>query len=192
MSDWDDGRWDGFDMSKVAPKTKELAVTTVNGGSTAVISKCGKYRYLLTRATGLGPQAARMCFVMLNPSTADAFKDDPTIRRCIGFAKRHGHNLTIVNLFAYRSSHPDDLLKVDDPVGPLNPEIVEQEAGRADTVVAAWGGVLEVNALWKKVTPIIDVVRKFRMMCFGKTASGAPRHPLYVKGDTELIDWWKP
>ncbi len=88
----------------------------------AVLSECARYRYRLDRAWerddhGLGT----VTWVMLNPSTADADVDDPTIRRCIGFSKAWGYNaLTVVNLFAWRATSPRDLCAVEDPVGPDN------------------------------------------------------------------------
>ena len=80
--------------------------------STATISPCGSYRYTLTRDLGLAMKPKRPClFVMLNPSTADALMDDRTIRRCKGFATREGcTSLTVVNLFAFRATNPDDTL----------------------------------------------------------------------------------
>src|SRR6185369_17379869 len=86
---------------------------------TAVISKCGKYRYSLRREWIGG--AGTVCFIMLNPSTADASVDDPTIRRCIGFAQRWGYQiLEVVNLYAYRATRPRDMFAAADPVGPEN------------------------------------------------------------------------
>src|SRR5690606_18576726 len=95
---------------------------TMNG--TARFSPCGQYRYLLTRpipAPFWKPDAGEAVFVMLNPSTADASEDDPTIRRCIGFAKEWGcTGLTVANLYALRSTDPKGLWKHRDPVGPEN------------------------------------------------------------------------
>ena len=94
--------------------------------SDAVISDCGKYRYRLTRKWGYG----RPCgFIMLNPSTADALHDDPTIRRCVGFAKAWGCGaLIVVNLFAVRATSPREMMRADDPVGPENKEHVQRAA----------------------------------------------------------------
>ena len=86
-------------------------------GSTAVISGCGTYRYLLTRRAGPGERAA--AFILLNPSTADAATDDPTIRRCLGFARRWGcGRFFVLNLFAFRATYPAELRWADDPIGP--------------------------------------------------------------------------
>ncbi len=85
----------------------------------AVISECGRYRYVLTRQVGPGTRTAT--FILLNPSTADANNDDPTIRRCIGFARQWGcGKLTVLNLFAVRATDPQWMKAASDPVGPEN------------------------------------------------------------------------
>jgi hypothetical protein len=90
---------------------------TLSLGRNAVTSECGKYRYLLTRQVGFGDRTA--AFIMLNPSTADAVNDDPTIRRCIGLARRWGcGRLVVANLFAIRATDPAEVRKASDPVGP--------------------------------------------------------------------------
>jgi hypothetical protein len=104
----------------------------------AVLSPCRRYRYRLWRSWG--DLEKRVAFVMLNPSTADESKDDPTIRKCVGFAKRWGFGaLDVVNLFAWRSTDPDGLLDAADPVGPDNDKMVRAVFDGADRVVLAWG-----------------------------------------------------
>ena len=106
----------------------------------AVISACGRYRYLLTRQVGPGPRTAT--FIMLNPSTADATNDDPTIRRCIGFARQWGcGRLAVLNLFAFRATEPADLKRAEEPVGPENRAWFERTLlGTPDgPVVCGWG-----------------------------------------------------
>lgn len=109
----------------------------------AEVSKCGQYRYVLKRTI---PSIFRWVkpalFIMLNPSTADAEKDDPTIRRCVSFASLQGcTELTVVNLFALRTTNPVELMNHEDPVGPLNDQrIAEQiDKHKLGIVVAAWG-----------------------------------------------------
>ena len=86
----------------------------------ATFSTCGRYRYTLTRIWG-EPDGERAAFILLNPSTADAEKDDPTIRRCIAYARAWGFvGLEILNLFAWRSTDPHNLRMVPDPIGPMN------------------------------------------------------------------------
>lgn len=104
----------------------------------AVISDCGKFRYILRRSWN----AARpvLGYVMLNPSTADAEKDDPTIRKCIGFADRLGYGAIVVtNLYAFRATSPADLKRAAYPVGPENDEFVAKAAREARDVICAWG-----------------------------------------------------
>lgn len=150
---------------------------------TAVFSRCGRYRYSLTRSWAAGPRAL---FVMLNPSTATAEVDDPTIRKCVGFAQRAGcGSLEVVNLWAIRSTDPAGVLAVDDPVGPLNDAAIEQAMRAADLVVFAWGA--HATGLLKRLGPlrvaavkvIAEEVGK-QPRCLGRSADGSPRHPLMV------------
>ena len=162
----------------------------------AIISECGKYRYSLTRKWADGP---RCVFIMLNPSTADAIQDDPTIRRCIGFAKDWGcGELIVVNLFAYRATEPKDMLAADDPVGPENMEYVKRAvrlaAGEGDRygmppagpVVCAWGahgghmGQDQTVRGWIEAELVTPMALAF-------TKDGQPRHPLYLKRDLTPI-----
>lgn len=155
----------------------------------AVISECGKWRYTLTRRIPSILRWVKPClFVMLNPSTADAEKDDPTIRRCIGFAKSWGcTDLTVVNLFAFRATDPKQLDALDWPtkVGPDNDRhIAEQIAKHAyGTIVAAWGASKVAHARAIEVRSMLAG----RASCLGKTKAGAPKHPLYVPAAAELV-----
>lgn len=157
--------------------------------SNAVISRCGHYRYLLTRLlSGMSPP---LIFCMLNPSTADAEIDDPTIRRCLGFAKREdAHSLVVVNLYAWRATQPKDVPSMndpfDDPVGPENDSTllyVAQNGGRR--IVCAWGA----GAERERVVAVCKALREAQvdLLCLGTTKHGHPRHPLYVRGDQPLV-----
>lgn len=148
---------------------------------TAVISDCGRYRYTLEREwmTGVGT----CLFVMLNPSTADASEDDPTIRRCIGFAQRWGYRrLTVGNLFAYRATDPRALGNVGDPTGPDNYRWLGRLVAEADRVIAAWGATAGSAAKGGHVDWLLADAH-----CLGTTKGGHPRHPLYVPGDFEPV-----
>ena len=157
--------------------------------SGAVLSDDGLYRYRLWRIWGCGPV---MAWIMLNPSTADAEVDDPTIRRCMGFARREGYDgIEVINLYALRTTKPKHLLDYPDPEGPGNYNHWERVITnhRTGMVVAAWGagaalaGLPESRA--NNMGFLVDDC--WPAMCLGRTASGAPRHPLYVKGDTPLV-----
>lgn len=150
----------------------------------ATISPCGTYRYDLIRRWGEG---GCVLWVMLNPSTADALVDDPTIRRCIGFTKAWGYNaLTVVNLFALRATDPKALKGHRDPGGPKNVEHIDYWVRWADFGVAAWGAF---DVGWKKRSGIEATFRLAEkpLYCLGKTKNGSPRHPLYVKGDQPRV-----
>ncbi len=149
---------------------------------TACISKNEMYRYYLTRewnADGL-----RVLFIMLNPSTADASKDDPTILRCIYRAIAEGFgSLEVVNLFAYRATDPNVLATVSDPVGPDNIAALETAVDRADRIVCAWG----VHGFRvPSDSPVWGTLRGRQLWCLGRTRDGSPRHPLYVRKSTGL------
>lgn len=149
--------------------------------SSAIVSDDGRFRYALTRDWGDGPRAV---FIMLNPSTADAEEDDPTIRRCISFAKREGcGSLRVENLFAFRATNPDQMFAhAHTAVGGTDRYIREAvtDAGTGP-VIAAWGGDKRAAPRAHHVLGMLfDIGRG--MKCLGKTKAGAPRHPLYVKG----------
>lgn len=155
----------------------------------ASISPCGTYRYTLTRRWDRGES---LIFVMLNPSTADAETDDPTIRRCVGFARREGFAaLTVVNLYAYRATDPKALLTCGDAVGPDNDRVLSLFLLRPWMVglpaVCAWGA----NAKPDRVRAFLDKHDKGNLVCLGTTKTGAPKHPLYIPADQPLVPFGK-
>lgn len=158
----------------------------------AVISQCGQYRYLLTRPSeDLAPERGAALFLMLNPSTADAELDDPTIRRCRGFSKAWGcAGLTVANLYALRSTDPKQLWNYADPVGPENDDWLRRLAGECGDVICAWGA----NARPERVAAVAQILEDAgaRLWCLGVTKAGAPRHPLYIRADQQLIPWEVP
>lgn len=160
--------------------------------SKALVSICGRYRYWLSRPCEVEyPEKSTAFFVMLNPSTADASIDDPTIRRCRGFAKLWQCNGIVVgNLYAMRATDPKDLYESKDPVGPDNEKWIQRLLHEHGDVVCAWGD----NARKDQVEWFTHRVRQAnaRMWCLGITKKGAPRHPLYLKKDTPLIEWKLP
>lgn len=141
----------------------------------ATISADGRYRYSLGREWGKGPRAV---FVMLNPSTADAEEDDTTIRKCIGFAERWGFaSIHVVNLFAWRATHPRVLRLIADPVGPLNDiAILAAVKDPPATVVAAWGR----NGMYHptRVAEVERLLGSRDVRCLDVTKDGEPLHPL--------------
>jgi hypothetical protein len=150
----------------------------------AYISDDGLYRYTLTRDLGLS-NADVCCFVMLNPSTAGATANDPTIRRCMRFAGDWGYGLlSVVNLYAFRTTDPDYLWLQHDPVGPENDEMLATAFYVSDLVIAAWGA----NARRERVAEVMALPFAPRW-ALGLTKRGVPRHPLYMRADCDLIPY---
>lgn len=148
---------------------------------TAVFSDCGRYRYWLTRE--LAEHGPIVAFVMLNPSTADAERLDPTVRRCVGYARDWGASALIVaNIFALRSTNPRALYESADPVGPENEGYIRYAAREADVVVCAWGahGALhrqgEIAFRWLTLAGA-------QPRALSITKDGHPAHPLYLRAD---------
>jgi hypothetical protein len=129
----------------------------------------------------LGPVAADRGVRRAQPSTADETADDPTIRRCIGFAKRWGYGgLVMLNLFAFRATDPRDMRAAADPIGPDNDWHLTHSP--AALIVAAWGA----GGTFMDRDRAVRAILGDRLMALGHTNHGQPRHPLYVRGDTEL------
>lgn len=155
---------------------------------TATISADGRYRYMLTRRWDVfGPTVA---WVMLNPSTADAEVDDPTIRRCMGFARDWGYGgIRVVNLYAFRATNPADLWKADDPVGPDNNinlrRVFREQLLNKAPVMAAWGAFAKQD----RVDEVLKMAGSERLQCLDVTQSGAPRHPLYLPKNSNRSHW---
>lgn len=158
----------------------------------AIFSTDRRYRYVLRRRVGL--ESSTCLFICLNPSTADEVQNDPTVRRCMSFARSWGFGtLVVCNAFAYRATSPRYMMRQEDPVGAENDVQILREAREADLVVLAWGNHgahlrrshtllhylyendIEVEGLW----------------CFGLTQQDEPRHPLYVPSDQELIPFFR-
>jgi hypothetical protein len=154
----------------------------------AEISKCGKYRYSLTRVWS--DNIKTFIWVMLNPSTADAETDDPTIRKCIGFSKKYGcGGMYIINLFAYRATSPKQLLLVDDPYGSENDYYLNLSSIKIDygIIIYAYGNIpkglmVPAHIFGKKYT------NNYPIKCLGKTKLGFPKHPLYLSYNTNIQD----
>jgi hypothetical protein len=141
--------------------------------SRAGFSHCRRYRYWLRRVWD--PSLEPCVFICLNPSTADAYHDDPTLKRCLSFAKQWGYgSLLLVNLFSLRATDPCILKTATDPIGPRTDLWLQRAMRESTNIVAAWGnGGLLMNRGAK-------VSRRLGTLgCLGITALGMPRHPLY-------------
>ena len=137
------------------------------------------YRYTLHRHVNMFGHG-RMVWIMLNPSTADDDVDDPTIRRCIGFARAWGYSeLEVVNLFAARATNPKDLRTFDDPVGDGNDDTILEVTARAVLIVCGWGQWGWLYGRGEHVVRLLHLHRR-PLDCLGTTKHGQPRHPLYL------------
>ena len=160
---------------------------------TATFSPCERFRYTLTRTWD--ETKSGVAFICLNPSTATATEDDPTIRRCIGFAKSWGYGqLLILNIFAYRATKPADMWKahksgVDIIGGAENwTETLQIYAmeHKCERVIAAWGthgGARGISVMLNWQHP--------RLECLALNADRSPKHPLYLKSDLRPIAFTK-
>lgn len=159
--------------------------------STAEFSDCKLYRYTLERWWSPQAKGRYINFLMLNPSTADEFQLDPTVTRCVGFARKWGFGgLVVTNIFALRSTDPQRLREVEDPTGPHNDEAIQKVAKLAGLVVCAWGVHGAVGDRGRRVIEML-AASEVPLYCLGVTKDGFPRHPLYIRGDTRplrLID----
>lgn len=155
----------------------QLSMMSSSGDiGTAVFSPCRTWRYTLTRIWD--PKGTPITFIGLNPSTADETVNDPTIRRCIGFARRWGYGrMIMLNLFGFRATDPRDMKKAPDPVGPDNDVWIRRLAEGIETI-AVWGA----HGHWlERDHQVLDLVGPVK--CLGTTKEGFPKHPLYLRGD---------
>jgi hypothetical protein len=154
----------------------------------AFIDPRGTYRYSLERQwakTGAGA----VLWIMLNPSTADAEQDDPTVRRCMSFSRTWGYDaLAVANLFALRATNPRALQTHKDPVGPLNDQAIASALPLAAMVVAAWGNA---GPLFSRDQVVRQIIADARVPLFhlGLTSVGQPSHPLYLRRTVHPVRW---
>jgi hypothetical protein len=138
------------------------------------------YRYSLIHKWQGGPDK-KLVFLMLNPSTADAFKADRTVARCMVWAQKWGYGeLEVVNIFAYRATEPSVMKAAEDPVGPLNNAFIRDAAASASLIVAGWGAHGDYRGRGREVA---QKLKDYSLTCFETIAGGHPKHPLYIKGD---------
>lgn len=155
----------------------------------ASLSPCGTYRYVLTRRWYPKTGTGSVLWIMLNPSTADADQDDPTLRRCQTFARDWGYDgVTVCNLFALRSTDPKALARHPDPIGPANDEILDAMSQAPCLVVAAWGAN---GALYGRGLVVADrlAAAGVQLHALGTVRGNHPAHPLYIPADRKPEPW---
>jgi hypothetical protein len=157
----------------------------IKNESGAVFSACRRWRYLLWRCWDEALPVAN--FLMLNPSTADETKLDPTCARARAYAEAWGYGALIVtNIFGWRSTDPKVLQKVKDPVGAGNDAAILRAAQESDLIVCAWGnhGIergRQVEELLRKAEAKLHILKL--------TGSGQPGHPLYLRKSLQAAPW---
>lgn len=152
--------------------------------SSAVLSPCRTYRYSLTREWSWETTSLYVLFIGLNPSTADEANDDPTIRRCIGYAKSWNYGgLFVANLFAFRATKPADMKAALEPVGTDNNKWLLELAGQAQITIACWGNDGSFKGRASEVIKLLPQLHCLKI----NERSGQPAHPLYLKGDLKPI-----
>lgn len=155
--------------------------------SSAIFSDDRVYRYALSREVGSLPRDNVLTFIMLNPSTADETKNDPTVSRCISYARRLCYGtLLVANIFAYRATQPAKLRETDDPVGPENDAAILSAASCASRIICAWG----VNGKYMgRQQEVLRLLNGLELHVLGLTKRGHPKHPLYVRKEVTPMLW---
>lgn len=144
-----------------------------------------KYRYLLWRTWS--PNRPKCTFILLNPSTADEIENDPTVTRCIKYAQTWGYgSLTVVNIFALRSTDPDALYNTPNPIGPENDKYIHKAVKDANLTVLAFGNH---GSHLSHGQNVIEMLSEFELHYLTKTQSGWPGHPLYLKKTLKPLPW---
>lgn len=157
-------------------------MTTREIERSAAMSPDGVYRYTLGRKWA-DPVGGAVCWIMLNPSTADAEQDDPTIRRCMNFSESWGYDsLIVVNLFAFRATKPADMKAAADPIGPQNDDAIWLAAKSCAIAVAAWGEHGKHRNRAGAVRQLL-IDHGVPLYYLDRSGSGQPKHPLYLPGD---------
>lgn len=155
--------------------------------SEAAYSNCGLYRYRLSRRWS--ERGAIVNFVMLNPSKADEFRNDPTVERCERRARQLGFGaFCVTNIFAWRATDPEDMRRAAEPEGPLNSTVLMEAAQNADQIIAAWGVHGEHLGRGPEVAQLLKQTG-LPLYHLGLTKHGHPRHPLYVSYAKSPILW---
>lgn len=147
----------------------------------AIISDCTKYRYSLWRIWD--KQKPIYTFVGLNPSTADQIQDDPTITRCINFAKSWGGGgIYMANLFAYRAADPQEMISQNDPIGLKNDFYLKELANQSQKIIACWGN----HGIHQQRSTVVKSLLKDKLYYLELNKTGEPKHPLYIHSETQI------
>lgn len=151
--------------------------------SSAIFSEDHVYRYELRKIWN--PKKGWICWIMLNPSIADANIEDPTIRRCMGFAELWGYGgITVANAFAFKATDPKEMIAAQNPIGSENDYYIRKLSEEAALTVCGWGNL---GTLFDRFHRVYYLLKDPK--CLGLTKTGQPKHPLYLAKNTPLIDY---
>lgn len=153
--------------------------------SGAIFDETDKYRYVLFRRLSEPGEGVKpvVSFIGLNPSTADAVNDDPTVRRCINYSKAWGaKTFFMLNIFAFRATDPKEMKRTRSPIGSGNDFHILEVCKLSDIIVAAWGAHGDYRGRGSEVFKLVTEAG-FELKCLGCTKAGLPRHPLYLRKD---------
>lgn len=152
-------------------------------GYPSIWSNDRSYRYTLWRTWTSNPRPKFVQFIGLNPSTADDTKPDPTVTRCINFAKSWGYRaMCMTNIFAYKSTNPNGIRWVENPVGEYNDHWLLTIYTEADLSIACWG----LHGTYKKRSDAVRLLLP-NLHCLKMSKNGQPMHPLYLPANLKPI-----
>lgn len=167
----------------------DLYATVAVPGYPATWSPCHRYRYTLWRRWTTATRPRYLMVIGLNPSTATETDNDPTVRRCIGFAQSWGYDaLCMCNLFAWRSTDPNAMKRVSSPVGHSNDDWLRRCAWQASLILAAWG---THGSFRQRATTVTRLIPS-GLYCLDTNRDGSPRHPLYAPANRTPQRWLPP
>jgi hypothetical protein len=147
----------------------------------------GPYRYVLWREWD--PEQPRVLWILLNPSTATATEEDPTLRRLIAFSRSWNYgSLAVVNLFSLRATQPSELARAVDPIGPKTDEHIRRAISGAGQIVLGWGALGNLRGRDLTLFELLQQANR-TACCLGFTSQGAPRHPLYIRREAPLVPY---
>ncbi len=151
--------------------------------SSATFSPDRIHRYALWRTWDKSKGIAM--FIGLNPSTADEVKNDPTVTRCINYAKRWGYGGMIMsNIFAFRATDPKVMKAAIDPVGAENDKWLLKLAEEASIIMAVWGNHGEFK---KRGKAVMNLFEGIELHCLTMNKTGHPKHPLYCSNELKPV-----
>lgn len=169
------------------PQGRAAGAPLIQGAAGAEFSPCRRWRYLLWRCWDARKPAAN--FLMLNPSTADETKLDPTCSRARDYAERWGYGaLVVTNIFAFRNTDPSQMKAAKDPVGARNDDAIVRAASESAIVVCAWGNHGTFLERSSQVRKLLDK-SGIALHALRVNANGEPAHPLYLPGTLKAVRW---